>query len=53
MNMLAREMPASFVAFDLLALDERDLRQAPFFQRRAELEIGPRRLSKRPCTSRR
>ncbi len=37
-TMLAREMPASFVAFDLLALDERDLRQVPFFQRRAELE---------------
>jgi ATP-dependent DNA ligase len=37
-TMLAREMPASFVAFDLLALDERDLRQVPFFQRRVELE---------------
>ena len=39
-TMLAREMPASFVAFDLLALDGRDLRQAPFFQRRAELEVA-------------
>ncbi len=37
-TMLAREMPASFVAFDLLALDERDLRHLPFFQRRVELE---------------
>jgi ATP-dependent DNA ligase len=36
--MLARETPASFVAFDLLAVDDRDLRQTPFFQRRAELE---------------
>jgi ATP-dependent DNA ligase len=39
-KMLAREMPASFVAFDLLALDERDRRDAPFFQRRAELEAA-------------
>jgi ATP-dependent DNA ligase len=39
-TMLAREMPASFVAFDLLALDERDLRQVPFFQRRVELEAA-------------
>ena len=39
-TMLAREMPASFVAFDLLALDERDLRTLPFFQRRAELEVA-------------
>jgi ATP-dependent DNA ligase len=37
-TMLAREMPASFVAFDLLAFEERDLRQVPFFQRRVELE---------------
>src|SRR5579863_1979936 len=28
--MLARETPASFVAFDLLALADRDLRQEPF-----------------------
>jgi ATP-dependent DNA ligase len=37
-TMLARTMPASFVAFDLLALDGRDLRQSPFSQRRAQLE---------------
>ncbi len=37
-NMLAREMPASFVAFDLLAVGDRDLRDTPFFQRREELE---------------
>jgi ATP-dependent DNA ligase len=36
--MLARETPASFVAFDLLAVAERDLREAPFFSRRSELE---------------
>ncbi len=37
-EMLARETPASFVAFDLLAVGERDLREAPFFSRRRELE---------------
>jgi ATP-dependent DNA ligase len=36
--MLARETPASFVAFDLLALGDRDLRQDPFFHRREQLE---------------
>ncbi len=35
---LAKETPASFVAFDLLALDDRDLTGTPFAQRRAELE---------------
>jgi ATP-dependent DNA ligase len=35
---LAKETPASFVAFDLLAVDGRDLRQAPQTARRAELE---------------
>ncbi len=39
-TMLARETPASFVAFDLLAVEDRDLRQVPFFQRRAELEVA-------------
>ncbi len=40
---LAEETPASFVAFDLLALGEEDLRQAPFSERRARLEevLGP------------
>ena len=37
-NMLARATPASFVAFDLLALDDTDLRPAPFAERRAALE---------------
>jgi ATP-dependent DNA ligase len=35
---LAAETPASFVAFDLLALGDRDLRSAPFSERRALLE---------------
>jgi ATP-dependent DNA ligase len=35
---LARETPASFVAFDLLAADGRDLRAEPQHQRRARLE---------------
>lgn len=35
---LAAETPASFVAFDLLALDGEDLRPRPFAERRALLE---------------
>ena len=35
---LAEEIPASFVAFDLLALDDRDLRREPLRERRALLE---------------
>jgi ATP-dependent DNA ligase len=35
---LAEETPASFVAFDLLALDERDLTEEPFATRRHLLE---------------
>lgn len=38
-ELLAREHPASFVAFDLLALDA-DLRQAPQKERRATLEAA-------------
>ena len=37
-NRLAAETPASFVAFDLLALGDRDLRGAPFRERRGLLE---------------
>jgi ATP-dependent DNA ligase len=37
-NMLARETPASFVAFDLLALDDLDLTPLPFRDRRGTLE---------------
>ena len=35
---LAKETPASFVAFDLLAVDGEDLRAAPQSERRARLE---------------
>jgi ATP-dependent DNA ligase len=41
-KLLAGQHPSSFVAFDLLCLDDRDLRGEPFEIRRAELE---RRLS--------
>ena len=37
-QMLAEETPASFVAFDLLALGDDDLRPRPFAERRALLE---------------
>src|SRR5687768_2313046 len=36
--MLATRTPASFIAFDLLALGDRDLTDEPFAQRRAALE---------------
>jgi ATP-dependent DNA ligase len=36
--LLAGETPSSFVAWDLLALDDEDLRQAPLATRRARLE---------------
>ena len=35
---LAKDTPSSFVAFDLLAVDAQDLRQAPQAQRRTRLE---------------
>jgi ATP-dependent DNA ligase len=35
---LARETPASFVAFDVLAVEDRDLRRRPQAERRRELE---------------
>lgn len=37
---LAKETPASFVAFDLLALGEEDLRPRPFAERRSRLETA-------------
>ena len=37
-QLLARESPASFVFFDLLCRDNRDLRSEPFEERRAQLE---------------
>src|SRR5436309_6852997 len=40
---LAGEIPSSFVAFDLLAVDDLDLRETPFGERRAQLEqLGKR-----------
>ncbi len=38
--MLAREIPASIVFWDLLCIDDRDLRGVPFEQRRRELEAA-------------
>lgn len=35
---LSQEIPASFVAFDLLALEDNDLRELPFHERRGLLE---------------
>src|SRR5207253_3681366 len=37
-KLLAEQSPASFVAWDLLALDDEDLRQAPLAARRERLE---------------
>jgi ATP-dependent DNA ligase len=37
-NMLAEKTPAAFVAFDLLALGDADLRPLPFAERRRQLE---------------
>ena len=39
-RLLARETPARFVAFDLLALDEADLMRRPFSERRAQLQAA-------------
>jgi ATP-dependent DNA ligase len=39
-KLLAEEMPASYVAFDLLALGDEDLRGRPFAERRARLEAA-------------
>jgi ATP-dependent DNA ligase len=39
-QMLAREVPASFVAFDLLALGDDNLMRRPFAERRAALETA-------------
>lgn len=37
-NMLAKEFPTSMVFWDLLCIGDRDLREKPFHERRAELE---------------
>lgn len=51
---LAAETPASFVAFDLLALGDRDLTAQPFVERRRELETlldaAPGRIHLTPIT---
>ncbi|MEU4810616.1 ATP-dependent DNA ligase [Nocardia fluminea] len=51
---LAAETPASFVAFDLLALGDRDLTTEPFARRRRELEslltAAPGRIHLTPIT---
>jgi ATP-dependent DNA ligase len=39
-NLLAEKTPASFIAFDLLALGDQDLTQTPFAARRAALEAA-------------
>lgn len=53
-NKLAVETPASFVAFDLLALGDRDLTKEPFTERRRELEslleAAPGRIHLTPIT---
>ena len=51
--MLAEETPASFVAFDLLADGDDDLRALPFPERRARLEAALAEGAGRRCTSRR
>ena len=45
-----RETPASFVAFDLLALGDDDLHGAPFAERRGRLGRGARATPTRRCT---
>lgn len=39
-NMLAEKTPVSYVAFDMLALDDRSLLDEPFINRRALLEVA-------------
>jgi ATP-dependent DNA ligase len=39
-RMLARETPSSFVAFDMLAIGDEDLRKAPLGERRRRLEVA-------------
>ena len=50
---LAEKTPASFVAFDLLALDDHDLTAEPFAERRRVLERALDRRPRAACTSRR
>lgn len=53
-NRLAAETPASFVAFDLLALGDRDLRGEPLARRRRlldEVVAGGPQVHRSPCTT--
>ncbi len=50
---LAKEMPSSFVGFDLLAVDGASIMDRPQGERRAALETGAGRRSRRRSTSRR
>src|SRR5512138_1475471 len=47
-RMLADQSPASYVAWDLLALDDEDLRSAPQGERRSRLEAALGPLAKPP-----
>ena len=49
-KLLASATPASFVAFDLLALGDDDLRGEPFAASRTALEQRPRRTRSRRST---
>ncbi len=49
---LAGEMPASFVAFDLLAADNEDLRNRPLSERRARLEQISAAMTSGPASAR-
>ena len=48
-RMLAKHTPASFIAFDLLALGDRDYTGRPFIQRRAVLVCPSGFASPDPC----
>ena len=48
-----QQSPASYVAWDLLALGDEDLREAPLSERRERLEQVLGGCDSRPCTSRR
>ena len=52
-KLLASEIPASIVFFDLLCEGDRDLCDAPFRERRAALESLLAERRRRRCTSRR
>ena len=48
--MLAREIPASFVAWDLLAEGDENLMAQPLVERRAPAGSGAGRRARRRCT---